>query len=108
MERGFTDSRDFLVSAKMQRPDKNIRPVEFFEAAAFISAHRAGILPHFRNETHRPTFCGIFVEFFLPSCDKKSKGKEKGLGGPFIILGFYHLQPDAGPNPKTPPHHPSF
>jgi len=30
--RGFMDSRDFPVSAKMQLPDKNVRPIGFLKS----------------------------------------------------------------------------
>jgi hypothetical protein len=32
LRRAGTDSRDFPVSAKMQLPDKNVRPIGFFES----------------------------------------------------------------------------
>jgi len=50
--RGFTDSRDFPVSAKMELPDKNVRPIGFLESLHLPQDPRPqgrGILQHFRK-----------------------------------------------------------
>jgi hypothetical protein len=54
---GFTDSRDFPVSAKMRVAGQECPAYRVFEIAAFIPAHpvktgqaRRGILQHFRKE----------------------------------------------------------
>jgi hypothetical protein len=48
-QRNFTDSRDFPVSAKMQLPDRNVRPI--------------GLLKMLRRpRALGGAFCGIFVK----------------------------------------------
>ena len=53
--RGFTDSRDFPVSAKMRLPDKNARPIRFLKSLHSSPPTGRGILQHFRKSPVRST-----------------------------------------------------
>jgi hypothetical protein len=46
---GLPDSRDWKVSAKMQLPDRNVRPIGFLKSLHSSPSTRQGILQRFRK-----------------------------------------------------------